>query len=69
MDFVVGLMRFYNAKDQQAEERAFDRMISVLPSNYERKIELSKPIDQDNQDEIKTVRYKHELNQSNNLER
>ncbi|WP_424350082.1 hypothetical protein ACPBEH_11570 (plasmid) [Latilactobacillus sp. 5-91] len=44
-------------------------MISVLPSNYERKIELSKPIDQDNQDEIKTVRYKHELNQSNNLER
>lgn len=58
-----------NAKDQQAEERAFDRMISVLPSSYERKIELSNPIDQDNQDEIKTVRYKHELNQSNNLER
>ncbi|XRJ98382.1 Fic family protein (plasmid) [Latilactobacillus sakei] len=68
VDFVVGLMRFYNAKDQQAEERALDRMISVLPSNYERKIELSKPIDQDNQDEIKTVRYKRELNKTNDME-
>ncbi len=67
VDFVVGLMRYYNAKDPQAEEAAFKRMMSVLPSKQERQLELSKPIVQENKNEFKTIRYKRELNQSDDI--
>ena len=43
-DFMLGLMRYYVAQDEESEEKAFDRMMSVLPSTREREMELSKPI-------------------------
>jgi hypothetical protein len=43
-DFMFGLMRYYVAQDEESEEKAFDRMMSVLPGTKEREIELSKPI-------------------------
>lgn len=57
-DFTIGLMRYYSAKDQAAEEQAFDRMIKVLPSRIERITELRKPIKEEPQVDGKTKRFK-----------
>lgn len=56
-DFMLGLMRYYVAQDEESEEKAFDRMMSVLPSTREREMELSKPIVAAPQN-VQTIRLK-----------
>lgn len=56
LDFMVGLMRYYQAETPQAEEKALDRMVSLTPSETERTIELNAPIENHAEANLRTKR-------------
>lgn len=68
VDFVVGLMRYYDSDDKTAADKAFSRMMAVLPSEKERKIELNKPVNMDKQELAKTVIYKQQLSNRKDID-
>lgn len=56
LDFMVGLMRYYQAETPQAEEKALDRMVALTPSETERTIELNAPIENHEEANLRTKR-------------
>lgn len=57
--FMVDLMRFYNADSRQAEDKVLDRMMEVLPN--EKEVNLHKPLTNEekiNPIDVKTKRIK-----------
>lgn len=62
-DFMVNLMRFYMATDENKEELALDRMVSVLPSpgevqSYLHDLHISENSNQKEVNKLKTKRFK-----------
>lgn len=55
-DFMVVLIRYYIATDAAAEQNAFQRMLTVLPTN--REVLLHQPITTDEQDTAATIKLK-----------
>lgn len=67
VDFVVGLMRYYKSETKTDADKAFKRMMDVLPSANDRERELLKPIKEDNE-LAKTIKYKQQLNRSRDID-
>lgn len=60
-EFMLGLMRFYRADTPSQEDKALDRMMSVLPSDKEIEYHLNSEIDNDtkvNVNDLKTRKVK-----------
>ena len=58
---MLGLMRFYRADTPSQEDKALDRMMSVLPSDKEIEYHLNSEIDNDtkvNVNDLKTRKVK-----------
>lgn len=60
-EFTINLMRFYRATDELGEQQAFNRMMAMLPNESERLIELHKPIEESDQFDGKTKRFKEQF--------
>lgn len=54
LDFMVGLMRYYQATSEAAETAALTRMATLAPSAAERKIELCKVIEPQDPTDLRT---------------
>lgn len=55
VDFTINLMRYYKATTPDQEERAFKRMLMTLPSEKERSIFLTSPIEEP---DLRTKQFK-----------
>lgn len=64
VDFTISLIRYFKADNKLDENKAFERMMSLLPSDKEREAHLKKPLtpeDMKNEEISKTFRVKSEF--------
>jgi hypothetical protein len=63
-EFTISLMRYYQAKDNEQEELALERMLSLLPTDKERIAHLKEPLtesEKQRQSISPTIRVKEEF--------
>lgn len=57
-EFVVNLMRFYEAKDPASEDQALSKMVGLAPNRQERERAWQEQVRRQSKEELRTVKYK-----------